>query len=398
MKNQLRRSGIAAALAAALVAVVAACGHGEDVESAVTGMALFDGPITGRVSLNDSSSQEQRRTVTSGEDGSFTFEVAGLTPPYEVEVEWDAGGSPSKLFAIAEGNASVDVNPITDAVFAAASARDGDDHRSVSEERMETARRARNILVQLQTVLAPLFERYGITNPATDRTAVRELLEDVRVRRDDGVVTMTSRATQELIFRGSIRDLSAGTFYPENMPAGPGAPPPAGTCTAFTYSAWGACQSNSTQTRSVLTASPSGCTGGSPVVSQACTYTPPVTTCSAFTYSAWGACESNSTQTRSVLTSSPSGCTGGSPVVSQACTYTPPTQSCTTCHGIPPATGKHTRHTSEASCATCHGTGYSTTTANAATHMNGVKNLTSTIGWSATNRTCANSCHGSKSW
>jgi hypothetical protein len=27
-----------------------------------------------------------------------------------------------------------------------------------------------------------------------------------------------------------------------------------------------------------------------------------------------------------------------------------------------------------------------------------VKNLTTTIGWNATTRSCSNSCHGSRSW
>jgi hypothetical protein len=97
-----------------------------------------------------------------------------------------------------------------------------------------------------------------------------------------------------------------------------------------------------------------------------------------------------------VLTTSPAGC-AGTPVLSQACTP-PPTQSCTTCHAIPPANGKHVFHQSRATCATCHGTGYSTTTVNASTHQNGVKNLAAAAGWNATSRTCANSCHGTKSW
>ena len=46
--------------------------------------------------------------------------------------------------------------------------------------------------------------------------------------------------------------------------------------------------------------------------------TPSQTTCTSFTYSAWGAC-SNGMQSRTILTSSPAGCTGGSPVVSQSC-------------------------------------------------------------------------------
>ena len=44
----------------------------------------------------------------------------------------------------------------------------------------------------------------------------------------------------------------------------------------------------------------------------------PPTTCSSFTYSAWSAC-SGGNQSRTVATSSPSGCTGGTPVLTQSC-------------------------------------------------------------------------------
>jgi fibronectin type 3 domain-containing protein len=88
---------------------------------------------------------------------------------------------------------------------------------------------------------------------------------------------------------------------------------------------------------------------------------------------------------------------GAASLQASAATNSPPATNCTSCHAIPPAVGEHAFH-SFVSCATCHGTGYSTTTANAATHMNGVKNVSSTIGWNATSRTCANSCHGTKAW
>ncbi|MCM2263555.1 MAG: hypothetical protein NDI73_00015 [Desulfuromonadales bacterium] len=42
-------------------------------------------------------------------------------------------------------------------------------------------------------------------------------------------------------------------------------------------------------------------------------------TCESFTYSDWSTC-SNGTQTRTVISSLPSGCTGGTPILSQACT------------------------------------------------------------------------------
>ena len=88
------------------------------------------------------------------------------------------------------------------------------------------------------------------------------------------------------------------------MPAGPGG---ATACT-YTYSDWGVCQSDSTQLRTMLTSTPSGCTG-TPVLSQACTYVPPTPSACTYNYSGWGACQSNNTQTRTA-TSSPAGCTG----------------------------------------------------------------------------------------
>jgi hypothetical protein len=64
---------------------------------------------------------------------------------------------------------------------------------------------------------------------------------------------------------------------------------------------------------------------------------PAPTTCTSFTYSAFGACQTNNTQTRTVTSSSPAGCTGGTPVLSQACTYIDGaalyTQYCSNCHG-----------------------------------------------------------------
>lgn len=80
-------------------------------------------------------------------------------------------------------------------------------------------------------------------------------------------------------------------------------------------------------------------------------------------------------------------------------TTSAPSLSCGTCHAIPPQLGQHDFHSGVGiGCVTCHGSGYSTTTVNAATHMNGVKDLSATIGWNAAGRNCTNSCHGRKTW
>ena len=101
-----------------------------------------------------------------------------------------------------------------------------------------------------------------------------------------------------------------------------GTTPPVTPCT-YTYSTWGACQSNGTQVRTVTASTPSGCTG-TPVLTQTCTYVPPVTPCT-YTYSAWGTCV-NGAQSRTVVTALPAGCTG-TPVLTQTCT-TPPCNEC----------------------------------------------------------------------
>jgi hypothetical protein len=319
---------------------------------------------------------------------------------------------------------------------------DGDD-RDDSEQGCRTRFMEVFDALRAAPALAPLFDTYRVPNPVEyddDARGLVSLLRAVRISLRDGVVTITNRQTGGVIFSGRLDALADGTFYPEQLPGGTGAPPPPPQTCAFDYSEWSVCEPEGTQTRTVEASSPDGCTG-TPVTSRSCTYSPPATTCSSFSYSAWSACQPDSTQTRTVTGSSPAGCTGGSPVTSQACTYTPPactytysawsacsasatqtrtvassspagcagtpvltqsctppTQSCTTCHGIPPSTGKHTFHASRTSCSSCHGTGYSTTTAIAATHMNGVKDLASGAGWNATSRSCANSCHGSKSW
>jgi fibronectin type 3 domain-containing protein len=82
-----------------------------------------------------------------------------------------------------------------------------------------------------------------------------------------------------------------------------------------------------------------------------------------------------------------------------AVTNAPPAQTCGTCHAIPPATGMHAFHIAQGyDCSRCHGSGYSSTAVTATTHMNGVKDVVSTIGWNAATGSCSNSCHGNKSW
>jgi hypothetical protein len=117
---------------------------------------------------------------------------------------------------------------------------------------------------------------------------------------------------------GCSGDLNTGAWSAAKTTTAPA------TCT-YTYSDWSACQTDGTQSRTVISSSPAGCTG-SPLLTQQCTYVPPppTPTACAYTYSDWSACQADSTQSRTVISSSPAECTG-TPVLTQGCSYVPPT-------------------------------------------------------------------------
>jgi hypothetical protein len=273
----------------------------------VTGLAVSDSAVT-TLSMRDSSSPAIVRTTIPDAAGSFSLDATGMRSPFFLKAQ---AGSRAE-YAIAFGPGTANVNPVTTAACAGSSANedseDGEDAWSGKDS--HASEQVLAIMRKLDEVLRPLFELYGIKSIGEDSEEVntrnvRALLRDVSFTVKKGVVTVTNKATGAVIFTAPLRRLSEGTFVPGNMPPGPGG---ATTCTSFTYSDFGACQPDGTQTRTVLTSAPTGCTGGSPVLTQACTYVP-------------------------------------------TCTLAIALPSCTACHGLPPAS--HAGRPN--ACATCHG-------------------------------------------
>jgi hypothetical protein len=172
---------------------------------------------------------------------------------------------------------------VTAAVRASTKEYEPDSRMDDDHERDAAVSRFLRLLNELRQVpqLAPLFDRFQVPNPVVveddDGSAgLVDLLRAVKITVSSGTLTITNRATGGVVFTASRADLDAGTFHAESLPGATAPPPGPTTCTSFTYGAWSACQPNNTQTRSVATYSPAGCTGGSPVTSQACTYTPPL--------------------------------------------------------------------------------------------------------------------------
>jgi uncharacterized protein YceK len=309
----------------------------ESSQSTVYGVASLETSTEGTVSVKDSSATPQEITVAISSDGSYTADVTGLAAPFILKASGTGQASENNvLYSVSVDGGCANINQLSDTAVAAA-AEDQNAEQDILYSRFNhyenhrTANKFEEVINSLRTVLAPLFDLYQITgNPITEdehehheqensNSGLRALLRDVSFNVSHGTVTVKNRATGGIIFSGPLNDLASGTFYPENMPAGPDG---ATACT-YTYSDWDVCQSDNTQTRTLLTTTPSGCTG-TPVLSQACTYVPPTSSSCTYNYSDWGSCQSDNTQSRTVLQATPEGCTG-TPLLSQSCTYAAPT-------------------------------------------------------------------------
>lgn len=98
---------------------------------------------------------------------------------------------------------AANVNPLTDAAMAAASPSGNADDVYAScggRDGRQTATSFMDVMRQLQAVLAPLFDLYGVANPISDdasrkTSGIGALLKDVRINIANGTVTVTNRAT-----------------------------------------------------------------------------------------------------------------------------------------------------------------------------------------------------------
>lgn len=116
---------------------------------------------------------------------------------------------------------------------------------------------------------------------------------------DDGATPPSTSDGGSSHDAGTTKDASAAPPPPPVAPPPPPPPPVVTTCTSFTYSAWGACQATNTQTRTVVSSSPAGCSGGAPALSQSCVYVAPIDGAALYTQYCSG-CHGNGKKGKSV--------------------------------------------------------------------------------------------------
>ncbi len=358
MRLHLKSSAMAA-LAVSLT--LTGCGGTQPSADQVSGTVSADTAVSS-VSLRDSTVPTNERTSATDADGAFSFDVDGLTPPFMLSAV-DAAGTNLSALAVTAGRTNID------ALTTAASFVSGD---SLEEGEHARSDSYKSVLRRLRTVLAPLFDHYGVKfgDDWDESRAYRTMLREVSFSVASGKFTVKNKATGGVIYTAPLNNIASGVLQPENIPGGVVDPTPTPTPTA------------TPAPTPRPTATPAPTPTPRPTATPAPTPTPRPTATPAPT---------PTPTPRPTATPAPTPTPTPRPTATPTPTPTP--ASCTTCHGIPPSTGQHTRHVVSLgiSCATCHGAGYSATTANAATHRNGTVNLTPAA-------TTCTACHGAKNW
>src|SRR5512133_1880304 len=95
-------------------------GSGSPSSPTVAGIAATGAPISGQVHLKDSSATPKEYTASTGSDGSYSFNAAGLTPPFIVKVDWTNTTGPKTLVSFANGPGTANITPLSQLIVATA--------------------------------------------------------------------------------------------------------------------------------------------------------------------------------------------------------------------------------------------------------------------------------------
>ncbi|MBC7962895.1 MAG: fibronectin type III domain-containing protein, partial [Steroidobacteraceae bacterium] len=244
MMNKLVKRSVTAITVLSLMALglmLAACGGGsgtgETSSKVVSGVAAVGAPLSGQVSLKDSSTPPQQKSTVIGSDGSFAIDVTGMKAPFVLQAKGSADGTEYKLNSFAEEAGTANINPLTDAIVASADDEDGDDDSSDAFEKADSDRNHRTgakLAKTVSTILAklqPLLKQYNAenSNPITSRYIANhldldEMFDNVKITVSNGTLSIINRKAGTVIFSGKISDIANGIFDDGALPPTASAP------------------------------------------------------------------------------------------------------------------------------------------------------------------------------
>lgn len=218
-------------LSVLFAALLAACGGGGGGGGGgtVSGVAAAGAPLVGSVLLKDSGNPAQAKNATIAEDGSFSVDVSGLTPPFILKATGAVGNTNYTLYSFVNGAGIANINPLSNLALSVASG--GLDSATIfatpSAGIMQTiTAKLPASITDIQTRLQPLLALYDAAkaNPITDtftanHTGLDEVLDMVRVDVSGGTITVINKSTNGIIISGQSNDSSKWISDPSKIPS-----------------------------------------------------------------------------------------------------------------------------------------------------------------------------------
>ena len=159
---------------AVVVFIINGCGGGGGGSApVVSGVAASGSPLIGQVSMVDAKGTAAAGSpMTLNPDGSFAFNVSGLTPPFIMKAAGTIGGTSVTMFSVATGPGTANINPMSNIVFAAAAGVNDPAlvfTNPVTNAPKITDATLSKAVADMQTMMAPLLTAFNATgmNPVT---------------------------------------------------------------------------------------------------------------------------------------------------------------------------------------------------------------------------------------
>jgi hypothetical protein len=235
--KNIRSMGTAAFMFVALLSLsLAGCGGGGGggggvSSQVVSGVAAAGAPLSGTVSLKDSSSTPQVKTANIAGDGTYAIDVTGLQAPFIIEAMGSAGGTNYNLCSFAAGQGRANINPLSN--LAVADAAGVSDPASIyqspnSTQLQQVSSNLKASVSNIQSKLKQLLDLYNSASidPITgayvaNGTGLDALFDNVRITMTGGNVTIINVATNTAILNASISSMNSWSMTTKNLPAPP---------------------------------------------------------------------------------------------------------------------------------------------------------------------------------
>lgn len=186
----------------------------------VTGVAATGAPLRGTVFLTDSSETRQKRERSTDSEGSYTFNVSGMTAPFMIKAV-DSSDPSKKYYSIATEPGITNVTPLTSIVVADATGSDdlGDlfENYKPGELKLYSGKMAASGKA-LQTALAPLLALSNAQNTdlvngvfQANHSGIDAVMDSVKVVLNNGNFTISNTSSPTVpIFTAQLGMIGQG--------------------------------------------------------------------------------------------------------------------------------------------------------------------------------------------